>query len=94
MHDGLFGSRLKQSANGVFLTGDFVQMYKPINGDMQGKFVKVEMYERLQIAQSTGTTSGSLNWRNLHVMTTRQANEFQSIGLAEAVEVPQTPGGL
>jgi hypothetical protein len=35
------------------------------------------------------TNSGSLNWRNLHVMTTRQANEFQSIGLAEAVEAPQ-----
>ena len=69
----------------------FVQMYKPINGDMQGKFVKVEMYEYLRIQGSSPTDSGSLNWRNLHVMTTRQANEFQSIGLAEAVEVPQVP---
>ena len=92
MHDGIFGTRLSSQED--FHSGDFVQMYKPINGDMQGKFVKVEMYERLQIVNSSGTTSGSLNWRNLHVMTTRQANEFQSIGLAEEVEVPQIPAGL
>jgi hypothetical protein len=67
-------------------------MYKPINGDMQGKFVKVEMYERLKITNSSGTTSGSLNWRNLHVMTTRQANEYQSIGLSAAVEAPAGAG--
>ena len=90
MHDGYFGTRLKLGGTSFF-SGDFVQMYKPINGDMQGKFVKVDIYERLRIFNNsgTGTTSGSLNWRNLHVMTTRQANEFQSIGLAEAVEAPQ-----
>jgi hypothetical protein len=88
MHDGYFGTRLKLGGTSFF-SGDFVQMYKPINGDMQGKFVKVEMYERLRIQGSNSTNSGSLNWRNLHVMTTRQANEFQSIGLAEAVEAPQ-----
>jgi hypothetical protein len=89
MHDGFFGTRLSNGP--TFFSGDFVQMYKPINGDMQGKFVKVDIYERLRIFNNsgTGTTSGSLNWRNLHVMTTRQANEFQSIGLAEAVEAPQ-----
>jgi hypothetical protein len=87
MHDGFFGTRLSNGP--TFFSGDFVQMYKPINGDMQGKFVKVEMYERLRIQGSNSTNSGSLNWRNLHVMTTRQANEFQSIGLAEAVEAPQ-----
>ena len=91
MHDGFFGTRLSNGP--TFFSGDFVQMYKPINGDMQGKFVKVDIYERLRIFNNsgTGTTSGSLNWRNLHVMTTRQANEFQSIGLAEAVEAPQVP---
>ena len=95
MHDGYFGSRLKLGGTS-FSSGDFVQMYKPINGDMQGKFVKVEMYERLRIQRiqgSNSTNSGSLNWRNLHVMTTRQANEFQSIGLAEGFEAPQGPQG-
>jgi hypothetical protein len=51
MHDGYFGTRLKLGGTSFF-SGDFVQMYKPINGDMQGKFVKVEMYERLRIQGS------------------------------------------
>lgn len=79
MHDNSFGL-------GNSLRSGFVQMYKPINGDMQGKFVKVEMYEYVN-----GTGTGTMSWRNLHVMTTRQANEFQSIGLSIGEEVPQVP---
>jgi hypothetical protein len=76
MHDNSFG--LSNT-----LRSGFVQMYKPINGDMQGKFVKVEMYEYVN-----GSGNGTMSWRNLHVMTTRQANEYQSLGLSAAVEAP------
>jgi hypothetical protein len=79
MHDNSFGL-------GNSLRVGLVQMYKPINGDMQGKFVKVELYEYVN-----GTGTGTMSWRNFHVMTTRQANEYQSIGLSIGEEVPQVP---
>jgi len=90
MHDDAFGIRFKLVTN--FLPASFVQMYKPIPADMQGKFVKIEMYEYMRIVGiSPLSTSGSLNWRNLQVMTTRQANEFQSVGLAAGFETPSPP---
>jgi len=85
IHDDAFGIRFKLVTN--FLPASFVQMYKPIPADMQGKFVKIEIYEYMYIAGTpTLSTSGSLNWRNLQVMTTRQANEFYSLGIAAGVE--------
>ena len=85
IHDGEFSI-----GTGASIQSKYVQLFKQIPSHLQGKLIKVDIYE---YATTLSDSSGSLSWRDLMVMTSRQSNQLLQFSIDAGFEqAPSAPG--